>query len=86
MRLGRFAEAAQMYRDEADLFPLSLRPMYNLIVAVRSQGDLQLAAKYEEELRARMQVRGNDERDLRIILTGKNGAHYDLRPHEKPQE
>ncbi|MBQ9337445.1 MAG: O-antigen ligase family protein [Lentisphaeria bacterium] len=86
MRLGRFGEAAQMYRIEADLFPLSLRPIYNLIVAVRSQGDLQLAAKYEEELRARMQVRGNDERDLRIILTGKNGAHYDLRPHEKPAE
>ena len=86
MRLGRYAEAARMYRAEADLFPLSLRPMYNLIVAVRSQGDLQLAAKYEEELRARMQVRGNDERDLRIILTDRNGAHYDLRPREKPQE
>ena len=86
MRLGRFGEAARMYRAEADLFPLSLRPVYNLIVAVRSQGDLLLAAKCEEELRARMQVRGNDERDLRIILTGRNGAHYDLRPREKPQE
>ena len=83
MRLGRFPEALQNYQKEAELFPLTLRPVYNMIVAARCMKDLPLAAKLEEELRARMRFRGNDDNDLRIILTGRNGAHYDLRPRDK---
>ena len=86
MRLGRFGEALENYRIEAELFPLTLRPVYNMIVAARAMKDAALAAKLESELRERMRIRGNDERDLKIIIMGKNGAHYDLRPREKPAE
>jgi len=86
MRLGRFGEALENYRVEAELFPLTLRPVYNMIVAARAMKDAALAAKLESELRERMRIRGNDDRDLKIIIMGKNGAHYDLRPREKPAE
>ena len=86
MRLGRFGEALENYRVEAELFPLTLRPVYNMIVAARAMKDPALAAKLETELRERMRIRGNDERDLKIIIMGKNGAHYDLRVREKPAE
>ena len=86
MRLGRFGEALENYRIEAELFPLTLRPVYNMIVAARAMKDAALAAKLESELRERMRIRGNDERDLKIIIMGKKGAHYDLRPREKPAE
>ena len=85
MRLGRFGEALENYRIEAELFPLTLRPVYNMIVAARAMKDDVLAAKLEEELRSRMRIRGNNEKDLKIILMGKHGAHYDLRPREKPE-
>ena len=83
MRMGRFPEALQNYQKEAELFPLTLRPVYNMIVAARCMKNAALAAKLEEELRARMRFRGNDDNDLRIILTGRLGAHYDLRPRDK---
>lgn len=83
MGMGRFQEALQNYQKEAELFPLTLRPVYNMIVAARCMKNAALAAKLEEELRARMRFRGNDDNDLRIILTGRNGAHYDLRPRDK---
>ncbi|MBQ6597794.1 MAG: O-antigen ligase family protein, partial [Lentisphaeria bacterium] len=86
MRLGRFGAALENYRVEAELFPLTLRPVYNMIAAARAMKDAALAAKLESELRERMRIRGNDERDLKIIITGKNGAHYDLRVREKPEE
>ena len=86
MRLGRFGEALENYRAEAELFPLTLRPVYNMIVAARAMKNAALAAKLESELRERMRIRGNDERDLKIIIMGKKGAHYDLRPREKPAE
>ena len=86
MRLGRFGEALENYRVEAELFPLTLRPVYNMIVAARAMKDPALAAKLESELRERMRIRGNDERDLKIIIMGKKGAHYDLRVREKPEE
>ena len=86
MRLGRFREALENYRVEAELFPLTLRPVYNMITAARAMKDPALAAKLEKELRERMHIRGNDERDLKIIIMGKNGAHYDLRLREKPSE
>ena len=86
MRLGRFCEALENYRVEAELFPLTLRPVYNMITAARAMKDPALAAKLEKELRERMHIRGNDERDLKIIIMGKNGAHYDLRLREKPSE
>ena len=85
MRLGRFAEAMGEYQAEAELFPLALRPVYNMIVAARSQRNFLLAAKLEEELLRRMKVRGNDNNELKMIIIGKNGAHYDLRPREKPR-
>ena len=85
MRLGRFREALAAYKVEAELFPVSLRPVYNMIVAAHRLKDSALAAKLEEELRNRMRIRGSDNNDLRIIITGKNGAHYDLRPREKPR-
>ena len=84
MRLGRFAEAMSEYQAEAELFPLTLRPVYNMIVAARSLKDFPLAAKLEEELLRRMRVRGNDNNELKIIIMDKKGAHYDLRPREKP--
>ena len=83
MRQGRFQEALQNYQKEAELFPLTLRPVYNMIVAARFMKDSALAAKLDEELRERMRIRGNDERDLKTIIMGKNGAHYDLRPRDK---
>ena len=86
MRLGRFREALANYQVEAELFPLTLRPVYNMIAAARAMQDPALAAKLETELRERMRIRGNDERDLRIIIMGRQGAHYDLRPREKPRE
>ena len=86
MRLGRFSEALENYRIEAELFPLTLRPVYNMIVAARAMKEPALAAKLETELRERMRIRGNDERDLKIIIMGKKGAHYDLRVREKPEE
>ncbi|MBR4662523.1 MAG: hypothetical protein IKO93_01490, partial [Lentisphaeria bacterium] len=86
MRLGRFGEALENYRVEAELFPLTLRPVYNMIVAARAMKDAALAAKLESELRERMRIRGNDDRDLKLIIMGKNGAHDDLRPREKPAE
>ena len=85
MRLGRFREALDFYQTEAELFPLTLRPVYNMIVAARSLKDSALAARLEEELRSRMRIRGNDDNDLRIILTSRKGAHYDLRPRERPR-
>ena len=86
MRMGRFREALENYQVEAELFPLTLRPVYNMIVAARAMKDPALTAKLETELRERMRVRGNDERDLKIIIMGKKGAHYDLRLREKPAE
>lgn len=86
MRLGRFGEALENYQVEAELFPLTLRPVYNMIVAARAMKDPALSSKLETELRERMQIRGNNERDLKIIIMGKKGAHYDLRLREKPVE
>ena len=84
MRLGDFRGALTHYQREAELFPLTLRPVYNMIVAARSLNDRALAAKLEEELQRRMQLRGNSSEDLKIILVSPKGAHYDLRPREKP--
>ena len=86
MRLGRFGEALENYRVEAELFPLTLRPVYNMIVAARAMKDPALAAKLETELRERMRIRGCDDRALKIILMGKLGAHYDLRVRDIPED
>lgn len=85
MRLGRFAEALADYRTEAELFPLALRPVYNMVVAARCLKNYPLARKIEEELLGRMRLRGNSEQELKIIIAGKQGDHYDLRPREKPE-
>ena len=84
MRLGDFRGALTHYQREAELFPLTLRPVYNMIVAASQLKDHALAAKLEEELRHRMELRGNSTEDLKIILFSPKGAHYDLRPREKP--
>ena len=84
MRLGRFGEALGDYQTEAELFPLTLRPVYNMVVAARCMKNFPLAKKIEEELLERMRARGNSQEELKIIIAGKNGAHYDLRPREKP--
>ena len=85
MRLGDFRRALIHYQREAELFPLMLRPVYNMIVAAYQLKEPALAAKLDEELRRRMQLRGNSQEDLKIILTSPKGAHYDLRPREKPE-
>lgn len=83
MRLGRFREAVADYQTEAELFPLTLRPVYNMVVAARMMRDFQQAARYEEELRRRMKLRGVDSVMLRKILTGD--SKYDLRIREITQ-
>jgi len=84
MRLGDFRRALMHYQREAELFPLTLRPVHNMIVAAFQLKDYALVAKLNEELQRRMQLRGNSREDLKIILTSPKGAHYDLRPREKP--
>lgn len=83
MRLGRFQEAIADYQTEAELFPLTLRPVYNMVVAARMMRDFPQAARYEEELQRRMKLRGVDSAMLRKILTGD--SKYDLRIREIPQ-
>jgi len=84
MRLGRFSEALADYQTEAELFPLALRPVYNMVVAARCMKNYPLAKKIEEVLLDRMRLRGNNEQELKLIIMRKEGSHYDLRPREKP--
>lgn len=82
MRLGRFQEAWEHYRQDALLFPLTLRPVYNMVVAARAMKNYPLAAQCEQLLLERMKIRKLDKKDLYKILTGK--GVLDLRAGYKP--
>lgn len=82
MKLRRFSEAFADYRTEAELFPFTLRPVHNMILAARAVNAGKLAAQCGEELRRRMRIREVDEATLPKIL---RDAHYDLRLRETPE-
>ena len=82
MRLGRFQEAWDHYRQDALLFPLTLRPVYNMVQAARAMRNHTLAAQCEQILLERMRIRNLDRKDLYKILTGK--SILDLRAGYKP--
>ena len=82
MRLGRFQEAWDHYRQDALLFPLTLRPVYNMVQAARAMRNHTLAVQCEQILLERMRIRNLDRKDLYKILTGK--SILDLRAGYKP--
>ena len=82
MKLGRFQEAWNHYKQEALLFPLTLRPVYNMVVSARAMKNYALAQQCEQVLLERMRIRKLSPEDLQKILRGK--GVLDLRAGYKP--
>lgn len=82
MALGRFREAWEHYKQDAVLFPMTLRPVYNMVVASRAMRDFTLAKQCEQILLERMKIRKLTVQDLQKILKGK--GILDLRAGYKP--
>ena len=81
MKLGRYDEAFDAYLKEAENYPLSMIPVYNLAVISRLSGHPERIPGIEEELRRRMKIQNVTPALLAVIL--KN-PQYDRAPWDIP--
>ena len=83
LKLGRHDEAFASYLKEAENYPLSMIPVYNLAVIARLSGHPERIPDIEKELRRRMQIQRVTPQLLAYILKHPD---YDRAPWDIPVE
>ena len=83
VRLRRFEEAYDAYLRDAENYPLSLIPIYNMAVISRMAGHPERIPEIEKELFRRMKARNITPRMLPMIL---REPKYDRAPWDMPAE
>ena len=82
-RLGRLPEAYEAYRQDAENYPLTVRPYLQMIAIVKRMGRNELRPALEAALKERLKLREINPRMLEAI---RNDPFYDMRPWSIPKE
>lgn len=75
-RLGRTGEAFAAFRKDAELFPLAVVPLFNMLQIARYTGKKELLPLLQQELERRKKIMGYTQDEFRAVLQNR---HNELR-------